>query len=92
MSAAWTASNVLIHGRHSGEHQSRSAARRRLIVTRKIRSVEPDPSNPNAMSWNPAGASIDQALAAFKMPGASLGVIGGAEVFELFLDRYDVFL
>jgi dihydrofolate reductase len=41
--------------------------------------------------WNPAGASFEQALAALAAPVASVGVIGGTDVFGLFLDRYDVF-
>ena len=48
-------------------------------------------SNTNALLWNPAGASLEQALAALGMPGADIGVIGGPDVFRLFLDRYDVF-
>ena len=48
-------------------------------------------ANNNALFWNPAGASLDQALAVLGGPGASLGVIGGTEVFGMFLDRYDFF-
>jgi hypothetical protein len=50
-----------------------------------------DPSHVKALFWNPGGASFEQALAALGMPDASVGVIGGTQVFGFFLDRYDVF-
>jgi hypothetical protein len=34
---------------------------------------------------------LEDALSALGLPGASLGVIGGPEVFALFLGRYEVF-
>jgi dihydrofolate reductase len=83
--------DVIVHGRHSGEQQPRSSARHRLILTRNVPAIAPQRSNPNARLWNPAGATLEEALAALRMPGASLGVIGGASVFALFLGRYDVF-
>jgi hypothetical protein len=83
--------DVIVHGRHSGEQQPRSLARHRLVLTRNVPAIAPYPSNPNALLWNPAGAALEEALAALGMPGASLGVIGGADAFTLFLDRYDVF-
>ena len=41
--------------------------------------------------WNPAGASFEQALAALGLPQPVVAIIGGTEVFGLFLPRYDVF-
>ena len=83
--------DVVVHGRHSHEQQARSHLRRRLILTRDVPAVGADPSNEKAFFWNPAGASFEQALAAFAAPVASVGVVGGTDVFGLFLDRYDVF-
>ena len=83
--------DVVVHGRHSQEQQARSPLRYRLILTRRVPGVAPHPSNPRARLWNPAGASLQQALAALGAPGPNIGVIGGADVFDLFLDRYDVF-
>jgi dihydrofolate reductase len=83
--------DVVIHGRHSHEQQRRSDLRHRLIVTRQIQSVAPDASNKKAMFWNPAGASLEQALAVLAAPGGRIGVIGGTDVFAIFLDRYDTF-
>ncbi len=49
------------------------------------------PSNPEARLWNPAGASFEQALAEFGLASPSVAIIGGPDVFALFLDRYDSF-
>lgn len=83
--------DVVVHGRHSHEQQPRSDQRRRLILTRHVPAIAADPSNRNALFWNPAGASFEQALAALAAPIASVGIIGGTDVFGMFLDRYDVF-
>ena len=82
---------AVVHGRHSHERQPRSRLRRRLIVTRQVAAIAADPSNEKALLWNPAGASFEQALAALGVAGGSVGVIGGTDVFGLFLDRYDAF-
>jgi dihydrofolate reductase len=83
--------DVVVHGRHSHEQQPRSHLRRRLILTRQIPGFAPDPSNEKALFWNPAGASLEQALAMLGTSGASIGIIGGTDVFDMFLDDYDVF-
>jgi hypothetical protein len=83
--------DVVVHGRHSHEQQPHSNLRRRLIMTRQVPAVAADPSHEKALFWNPGGASFEQALAALGLPDASVGVIGGTEVFGFFLDRYDVF-
>jgi dihydrofolate reductase len=83
--------DVVVHGRHSHERQPRSPLRRRLIVTRQVPAIAADPSNEKALLWNPAGASLEQALAALGAPDGSVGVIGGTEVFGMFLDRCDFF-
>jgi hypothetical protein len=83
--------DVVVHGRHSHEQQPHSAQRRRLIVTREVAGVAADPGNEKARLWNPAGASLEQALADLGVPDARVGVVGASEVFALFLDRYDAF-
>jgi dihydrofolate reductase len=83
--------DVLVHGRHSHERQRRSDLRRRLILTRKVSAIVLDPSNKKALFWNPAGASLEQAMAVLGAADGSVGVIGGTDVFGLFLNRYDIF-
>jgi dihydrofolate reductase len=83
--------DVVVHGRHSHEGQPHSHLRRRLILTRQVPTIAADPSNDKALLWNPAGASFEDALAALGTSDGSVGVIGGTDVFGMFLDRYDVF-
>jgi hypothetical protein len=83
--------DIVVHGRHSQERQLRSAERYRLMLTRSVPALAPFPANPLGLLWNPAGATLEEALAAHGMPNADLGIIGGAEVFALFLGLYDVF-
>src|SRR5471030_1773913 len=56
--------DVVIHGRHSHEQQPHSDRRHRLVVTRTVPKLAPDPNYPKALLWNPAGATLDEALAA----------------------------
>jgi dihydrofolate reductase len=82
---------VVVHGRHSHERQRHSDLRRRLILTRTVSAIADDPSDKKAIFWNPAGASLEQAMAVLGAADCSVGVIGGTDVFGLFLDRYDLF-
>jgi dihydrofolate reductase len=82
---------AIVHGRHSHEGGPRAARRHRLILTRKIAALAPDPSHPNALLWNPVGASLAEAWQALDAPEGTLAVIGGTEVFGLFLPLYDAF-
>ena len=82
---------VVVHGRHSHEGGPRAARRKRLILTRQIAAVAPDPANANALLWNPLGASLEQALDRLGVHDGTVAVIGGPEVFSLFLPLYDAF-
>lgn len=82
---------VVVHGRHSHEGGPRSARRKRLIVTRGVVALAADPANPNARLWNPAGLSLEEALAGLGVEDGPVAIIGGTEVFGLFLPRYDAF-
>jgi len=83
--------DLIVHGRNSYEDQPNSPRRKRLILTRKVRSLAPDPSNPNATLWNPAGAAFEAACEQAELHGGTVAVIGGPTVFGMFMDRYDVF-
>jgi dihydrofolate reductase len=82
---------VVVHGRHSHEGGPRAARRKRLILTRQIADLAPDPPYPNALLWNPAGATLEQALERLGVTDGTVAVIGGPEVFSLFLPLYDSF-
>jgi hypothetical protein len=89
--AALDRADLILHGRNSYEDQPNSPRRKRLILTRQVRSVAPDPSNPNAIRWNPAGASFEAACKQAGIGAGTVAVIGGPTVFAMFMDRYDVF-
>ena len=82
---------VVLHGRHSYEGGPRAARRKRLVLTRQIAAIAPDPAHANSLLWNPQGASLEQALARLGVADGTVAVIGGPEVFSLFLPLYDAF-
>lgn len=83
---------AVVNGRHSAEGQPNSKNRRRLILTRQVAGLAPDPGNPKARLWNPAGASLEEACAALGLKSGTVVVIGGPQVYILFLKLgYDCF-
>jgi len=89
--AALDRADLIVHGRHSHEGQPNSPRRKRLILTRRTGSIAPDPSNPRATLWNPAGASFEAACDYAGVRSGTIAIIGGPDVFAMFLDRYDTF-
>lgn len=89
--AALDDADLIVHGRHSGEGQPNSPQRKRLVVTRQVGAVAPDPSNPKATLWNPAGAAFEAAAKFAGITSGAVAIIGGPEVFGMFMDRYDTF-
>ena len=83
--------DLIVHGRHSYEDQPNSPLRQRVIVTRTVAGIGPDPSNPKATLWNPAGASFEAASDHAGVRAGTVAIIGGPVVFDMFLDRYDTF-
>ena len=55
---------ALVHGRHSHEGGPRALRRKRLVVTRQIAAIAPDPTHPHARLWNPTGCPLHQAAEA----------------------------
>jgi dihydrofolate reductase len=82
---------ALVHGRHSYEGGPRAARRKRLVVSRQIATVAPDHDYPNALLWNPTGATLEQALTGMGVTDGIIAIIGGPDVFSMFLPRYDAF-
>ncbi|MBA7473231.1 hypothetical protein ES707_08566 [subsurface metagenome] len=89
--AALDRAALIVHGRHSHEDQPNSPRRKRIVVTRKVAAVESDPSNPNALFWNPMGAPFEHACQSAGVDAGTVAIIGGPAVFEMFMDRYDTF-
>ena len=83
---------LVVHGRHSHENQPNSPKRPRLILSRQVETTAPDPEHPRSLLWNPAGFAFVAAAGQLVAPGGTAAVIGGTEVFTLFLDiGYDAF-
>ena len=89
--AALDRADVIVHGRNSHEEQPNSPRRKRIVLTRGIGAIAPDPSNPNATLWNPAGASFEAACDFADVRSGTVAIIGGPGVFGMFMDRYDTF-
>jgi dihydrofolate reductase len=84
--------DVVVNGRRSQEGHSNAMRRRRLVLTRHVANLAPDPDNPKARLWNPAGASLEAACATLGLNSGRVAVIGGPQVFTLFLKLgYDCF-
>ena len=89
--AALDRADLIVHGRHSYEDQPNSLQRKRIILTRSVAATAPDPANPNALLWNPAGASFEAACEQAGVTSGTVAIIGGPSVFDMFMDRYDTF-
>ena len=61
------------------------------MLTRTIGALAPDPSNPKALLWNPAGATFEAACDLAGVRSGTVAIIGGPYVFGMFMDRYDTF-
>jgi dihydrofolate reductase len=84
--------DVVVNGRRSQEGHANAMNRRRLVLTRQVARLESDPDNPKARLWNPAGASLEAACGALGLSSGTVAVIGGPQVFTLFLKLgYDCF-
>src|SRR5712671_4442919 len=84
-SAALDRADLIVHGRHSHEGQPNSPRRKRIILTRTIGATAPDPTNPNALLWNPQGASFEAACQRAGMVSGTVAIIGGPSVFAMFM-------
>src|SRR6202165_2915846 len=89
--AALDRADLIVHGRNSFEDQPNSPLRKRIVLTRTIGAVAPDPTNPKATLWNPAGASFEAACDFAGTHFGTVAIIGGPDVFGMFMDRYDTF-
>jgi len=82
---------AIVHGRHSHEGGPRADRRKRLVLSRQVAATAPDPAHPHAMLWNPSGATLEQALAELGVTDGTIAIIGGTDVFSMFLPLYAQF-
>jgi dihydrofolate reductase len=84
------AAAALVHGKNSAE-QPTSPTRRRLVATRSVAALARVAGEPHAVHWNPQGASVEEALQSQRVGSGDIAIIGGTDIFGLFLPRYDLF-
>jgi dihydrofolate reductase len=89
--AALDRAALIVHGQNSHEQQPNSPKRKRIVLTRKVEATETDPTNSEALLWNPAGASFETACERAGVTSGTVAIIGGPGVFDMFMDRYDTF-
>jgi dihydrofolate reductase len=83
---------VIVQGRHSHEGGERANSRFRLVMTRQVEALGPDPARARSLLWNPQGATLAEAWTRLGAGDGVLAVIGGPEVYGHFLAvGYDVF-
>ncbi len=84
--------SAVANGAHSAEGGPKEKERRRLRLTRQVTRLMPDPKNAKVILWNPATASFDEAWQRLGIKDGVLAVVGGTDVFGLFLGiGYDAF-
>lgn len=89
--ASLAGARLVVHGRHSAEPGADTGSRPRLIATTRIASLAPGP-NPLAWLWNPNALPFADALARLGIDEGIVAVVGGTDVFDLFLALgYDAF-
>ena len=75
-----------------GHERHPNPGRRRLVLTHRIETLAPDPADPLATFWNPAGLPLADLLAPLELHSGTLAITGGTGTFDLFLPHYDRFV
>jgi len=84
--------SAIANGRHSAEGGPKEKSRRRILLTRRINMPTVDPDNSNVLLWNPGSTTFDELWQHMRIDGGVLAVVGGTDVFGLFLAiGYDAF-
>jgi dihydrofolate reductase len=83
--------DLIVHARNSYENQAKSQQRRRLIATHGIETIAPAESCTHALFWNPAGLPLEKAAEMLGVRNGTVAILGGTEIYGLFLCRYDLF-
>jgi hypothetical protein len=74
-----------------GHMRHRNPGRRRLVLTRSVATLAPDPVDKLAQFWNPAGLPVEKLLDALGITTGTIAVTGGTGVFDFFLSWFTAF-
>ena len=75
-----------------GHAKHPNPGRRRLVLTRSVHHLAPDPADPLATLWNPAGIEVTAVLAQLNITEGVVAVTGGTGAFDHFIPLYDRFM
>lgn len=89
--AALDRSALVVLGR-LGHDRHPNPGRRRLVLTRSVSDLAPDPKDPLATLWNPAGIDVPSVLGRLGIDSGTIAITGGVGTFDLFLPYYDRFV
>jgi hypothetical protein len=81
--AALDRSVLVVTGRR-GHQRHRNPGRPRLVLTRSVTATAPDPNDPLATFWNPAGMPLEDILAKLAIIDGTIAITG---LFDFFLPR-----
>src|SRR5262249_9357717 len=84
--------SAVANGRHSAEGGPKEKARKRILLTGRGPHIVVGAGEANVVLWNPGTASFDEAWRRLNIDDGILAVVGGTDVFALFLTiGYDAF-
>ena len=89
--AALDVAALVVLGR-LGHERHPNPGRRRLVLTRSVDTLEPDPDDPLTHYWNPANIEIGPVLDQLSISEGVLAVTGGTGTFDLFVPLFDRFV
>ncbi len=89
--AALDRSALVVLGR-LGHDRHPNPGRRRLVLTRSVADLAPDPKDLLATFWNPAAMDVQTLLARLEIGSGTIAITGGTGTFDLFLPYYDRFV
>lgn len=89
--AALDVAALVVLGR-LGHERHPNPGRKRLVLTRSVETLEPDPDDPLTHYWNPTGIEIGAVLEHLGIAEGVIAVTGGTGTFDLFVPLYDRFV
>lgn len=89
--AALDVAALVVLGR-LGHVRHANPGRRRLVLTRSVADLQPDPEHALTTFWNPAGIEIGAVLERLGIFDGVIAVTGGTGTFDLFLPCFDRFV
>jgi hypothetical protein len=88
--AALDRSVLVVLGR-KGHVRHPNPGRQRLVLTRSVASLQPDPDDARASFWNPAGLGIAAVLQQLGIVEGTVAITGGTGTYDLFAPLLDCF-